>query len=683
VPLAASLRRLLPGLGLIAAASAVLVLGDRSADRAASTGPPPPRIAVIQANSSEPLEAGRAGLLDRLAAAGVSRERGAAIDAFNAEGDVGTLAQMAAQVCSATPPYDLVVSLSTPAAQAMLRANKRGLPHVFALVASPPGIGLPLGAWGPDSARPPHVAGFGTLPPADALLRILRDVAPSARRVGCVWNPAEPNAESAVTLGRAAAAALGLELLEGNGANVSEVVSAVDVVLSRGIDCFWILADTNVIAAAPSVIERCRRAGVPVISNFPAMAESGAAINYGADYRAAGRSVGAMALLLLGGCPPREIPCENFVPATLALNLDGFGRDWKAPEALQREADRIISAGGSRERRIDRPELPPGAMPLRDRHPWPARASAPRGDRTPVIAVLTYARTPVFEDSYAGFLDELAKAGLADGRGSRVVLRDAQLDIGALGTIVAAIANERPDVVVPFTTPALQATVRRIKDRPVVFSLVVSGTAAGAGRAADDHLATVTGAQIEGDWPRMVTLLRQALPGVRRVGTVFAPGETNSVLNKRSWEAALDAAGIELVAIGADRPTELGEAADGLATRGVEAITQISDVSSSTAFGTIVRAADRKGIPVFAFTPAAVRTGATLAVARDFADVGRESARLVARVLGGESPAAIPFASVERTVVIVNPARLRRFGIELPAAVLDEAEVIEEGERAP
>ncbi len=681
--LLASLRRLLPGLGLIAAASAVLVLGDRSAVRPQADAPAARRIAILQVNSSEPIEAGRRGLMERLAAAGISREAGATVERFNAEGDTGTLAQMAAQICGASPPFDIVVSLSTPAAQALLRANKRGLPHVFALVASPPAIGLPLGEWTADSARPPHAAGFGTMPPAEPLFRALRDAAPAARRVGCVWNPAEPNAEAAVKLGRAVGQELGLELIEGNGANVTEVVAAVDAVLSRGADCFWILGDTNVLAAAPAVIERCRRAGVPVITNFPGMAESGAAINFGADYRAAGASAGALALLVLDGCPPREVPCENFLPAALWLNRDGYGRDWRVPESLEQSAERIFSGGTFEERRVERPELPPGVARLRERYAETARPPRGRGGRLPVIATVTYARTLIFEDTYRGFCEELAKQGLADGVGAKLVPRDAQLDIGALGTIVAAIANERPDVVVPFTTPALQATVRRIKDRPVVFSLVVSGVAAGAGRSATDHLPNVTGAQIEGDWPRMAEVIRAALPGVKRVGTVFTPGETNSVLNKNSWDAALAAAGIELVALGADRPTEVGEAADGLANRGVELIAQITDVSSTTAFGTIIRAADRKGIPVFAFSPTAVRSGAAVAVVRDFAEVGRLSARLVARVLAGEPPAAMPFVSVDRTEIHVNPARLARYGIKLPAAVLAEAKVIEEEERTP
>jgi ABC-type uncharacterized transport system substrate-binding protein len=675
----ATARRLLLGILLIAAASAVLVLTDRSRVRPAAGGTEPRRIAIVQISSIDAMSTARDALVERLEAAGYTAAAGTVIERFNAEGDMGTLGQMAAQACGASPPFDVVISLSTPATQAVMRANRTGVPQVFGLVASPPAIGVPLGPWTPGSTRPEHVAGFGTLQPAELLFGALRAAAPGARRVGCVWNPAEANAEASVKLGREVCAALGMELVEANGANVTEVVSATDVVLSRGIDCFWILADTNVIAAAKPVIERCRRSGVPVITNFPAMAELGAAINYGADYAAMGTSTGAIAELVLAGTPPRDIPCDNFVPVAVCLNYDGFGAGWRRPPDLERAAERIFERGTSRTQQVERADVPPAVAAM-----LAARAAQrSAGGHLPVVATVTYGRSPNFEDAYRGFLSEMEAIGLGDGTGARIVLRDAQFDIGALGTIVAAVAAERPDVVVPFTTPALQAVSRKVKDLPVVFSLVASGVEAGVGRSETDHLPNVTGAQIEGDWPRMIELVKAAMPGARRVGTVFAPGEANSVFNKESWRKALAAAGIELVAVGADRPTELAEAAEGLVTKGIDAVVQISDNSSSMGFATIVRAADRAGIAVFSFTPGSMRAGAAFAVARDFEDVGRVSARLVKRVLAGEAVAGIPFTDTERTVIYANPERLERFGIRVPPEILGQATVVHEGDPAP
>ena len=123
----------------------------------------------------------RLGVIERLKKAGFSESAGTTFDVFNAEGDVGT--QMAAAVCSASPPYDLIVSLSTVATQTVLRANKRGLLHVFGLVVSPPGFGVPLGSWTEGSTRPTNVAGFGTLQPAKLLLMAMHTSASNGLRL--------------------------------------------------------------------------------------------------------------------------------------------------------------------------------------------------------------------------------------------------------------------------------------------------------------------------------------------------------------------------------------------------------------------------------------------------------------------------------------------------------------------
>ena len=678
-----SVRRLILGILLIAAASAVLVLSDRSIQRptggaldAAAQAARPRRIAVIQISSIEAMNVGRIGVIERLKEAGFSELTGTTFDVFNAEGDVGTLGQMAAAVCSASPPYDLIVSLSTVATQTVLRANKRGLPHVFGLVVSPPGFGVPLGPWTEGSTRPTNVAGFGTLQPAKLLLMAMHASAPTVKRLGCVWNPAESNAEASIKLGRAACAELGIELLEANGANVSEVATATDVLISRGIDCFWILPDTNVIAAAPTVTDRCRKAHVPVITNFPELAKLGAAINYGADYRAMGVSTGAIAALVLKGVAPRDIPCENFLPIALQLNYSGFGENWIRVPELAALAETIYDPPAAPVvREVAQELVPPSIGAMLAALPAVVN-SAQRA--MPTIAVLTYNRTPNFEDSYRGFIQEMGVLGYKNGENCTLQLRDAQLDIGTLGTIVAAIAEEKPDVVVPFTTPALQATLRRIKNVPIVFSLIASGVAAGAGKSNDDHLPNVTGAQITCDWARMLEVATAAIPNLKKVGTVFAPSEVNSVYHRDEWRQVLNAAGIELISVAADRPTELPEAAEGLATQGVQAILQISDNSSSTGFAAIVKSADRANIPVFAFAPGAMREGATISVSRDFEDVGRVCARLVDKVLRGQSPASIPFTDPKETTLLINPTRMARYGITLPKPMMDGARIVTE-----
>lgn len=655
-------RSLLPGILLIAAACTVLVLTDRTrarSDRTDSAQGRAARIAVLQFNNIAAFERGHEGLVRHLASVGYSKESGSTIDVFNPAGDTATLAQMCTQIGSANPPYDLVVSLGTATTQALMRANTRGVPQVMGFVASPPAINIPLGPYTEGGGRPASLAGFGCMQPVGALFRAMVAASPRAQRIGVVYNPAEPNAEASVRLARSVAAELKLELVEANGSNVTEVVNAADALLARDVDAIWLPPDTVVGSAAKTIIRRARERHVGVISNFPEMAADGAHISIGADWDACGAATGRYAEGLLGGIDPRTLPVEDFVPERVAVNADGLPAGWTIP------ADLIARAA----QKDDRPKAPKSLLDALESLRSRSRPGVPS------IALLTYNRTPNFEDCFAGFEEEWARLGYVDGRNCSMRLRDAQFDSGTLNTLASAIAAEKPDLVITFTTPALQTALRRITDRTIVFSLCSSGVAAGAGRTETDHLPNITGAEVGADWDAMLEVVRAALPRLRRAGTVYSPGETNSVYFHDLWKAKLAAAGIELVSVGADKPTELPEAADSLATLGVEAILQISDNSSSTGFRTIVRAADRANIPVFGFSPTSVRLGATLSVARDYRDVGRVTARLADRVLRGESPASIPFTAPTETVHAVNPDRLRRFGITLPKAMIDRARI--------
>ncbi len=311
----------------------------------------------------------------------------------------------------------------------------------------------------------------------------------------------------------------------------------------------------------------------------------------------------------------------------------------------------------------------------KDRDETTSNAAASK--HIPHIAVLTYNRTPNFEESYAGFEKEMAALGYEDGKNCRMTLHDAQFDIGVLNTIVAAISSEKPDVVVPFTTPALQCVVRTIKERPVVFCMGASGIVAGAGTSNSDHLPNVTGAEIVHDWPLMIKVAKSVFPGLRQAGTTYAPSESNSVWYRDTWARALSAAGIELISIGAERPTELPEAADAVLAKGVPVMLQLSDNTASTGFGAIVKSAMRANVPVFTFAPSTMKRGATLAVARDFAEVGEVGARLVDRVLRGEDPAKIPFEATSKTTILVNRELVEYFKLTVPEEFLRVAEFVE------
>src|SRR6185436_8100167 len=127
---------------------------------------------------------------------------------------------------------------------------------------------------------------------------------------------------------------------------------------------------------------------------------------------------------------------------------------------------------------------------------------------------------------------------------------NAQGDMATLNTILDAAVADGSDLLLASTTPALQVALRRANKCTVVFSLVANPMLAGAGKSQTDHLPFVTGAYIPAPHEEGLNALRQCLPHVKRIGTLFVPAEVNSVYYKDELTKAAAQMGIEVEAVG-------------------------------------------------------------------------------------------------------------------------------------
>lgn len=315
-----------------------------------------------------------------------------------------------------------------------------------------------------------------------------------------------------------------------------------------------------------------------------------------------------------------------------------------------------------------------GVLLLLDRPRRSAESEAAgRAARPFRIDLLEYVTVLDVEDAELGIRAGLAEAGLAEGRDVELRIRNAQGDMPTLSTLVDAAISDGTDLVMTLSTPTLQAALRRATDVPVVFTFVADAVAAGAGKNSQDHLPNVTGVTTVSPYVELVSVARECLPRLRRAGTLFVPAETNSVFNRdRLAEVARDA-GIELESVPVNSITEMSDAADALCSRGLDAILQVGSNLTSSGFASLGQAARRCRTPLFGVLSSDADNGAAVVVARDYREAGRMAAGLAVRVLRGESPARIPFASLEVTKLLVNQQAARELGLEIPASVLARA----------
>lgn len=594
-------------------------------------------------------------MIDGLAEKGYVDGQRIAIKRYNAEGDMPTLAAIAREVSDGQ--YDLILTISTPALQAVANANKAGkTKHVFALVTDPYGAGVGINREN-HLDHPKHLVGYGTMQPVDVSFRVARQMRPELKTVGVVWNPAEANSEACTKRARAVCNELGLTLLESTVDNSAGVLESANALVARGAEALWVGGDSTVLVAIDSVIQAGKQGKIPVMTVIPPHAERGALFDVGANYHEVGRLAGDLAADLLDGRDAAKIPVENVVPEMLLINqlaTKSLKDRWQVPDELATKADVLIDEKGKHEK----------AKPVAVKAPLSKKWQ---------IRVVEYVQVLDVEEAEGGFLDGLEKTGLVKGRDYEIKISNAHGDMATVSSLIDAALTDGADLIVTFSTPVLQAAIRRTDQVPIIFTYCASAVAAGAGRSDQDHLPNVTGVQTAGAYEDFILAVRECLPHARKIGTLYVPSEVNMVYHRDQVMAAAKKHGLELITIAAETSVEVPDAATALCQRQIDAVCQIPGNLTAASFPSIARAAQTARLPLFASQSAQAHNGAAVVVARDYHDASIEAAALAARVMRGENPAKIPFQTFSGTKIIINPEAAKGCGLVIPRSLMKRA----------
>jgi putative ABC transport system substrate-binding protein len=299
-----------------------------------------------------------------------------------------------------------------------------------------------------------------------------------------------------------------------------------------------------------------------------------------------------------------------------------------------------------------------------------ASSGSPTGYR---LGLIYFGPDEGAENCIAGLVEALAAQGIEQGRNLEILRAHAQGEIANIPLLVRNFDNQNLDLIVTLTTPCLTAAVATVQRTPVVFMYCYDPIAAGAGVSRTEHPPNITGV---GSFPPVestIDVLQQIVPGLAGVATVYNNAEANSVKVVGVARQLFVQRGIRLEEVVANSTSEVFQAAQVAAARGVQAIWIGGDNTAIQSFDAIVKVAEDARLPLVINDPEYVSRGATLAVGLGWRDSGRAAGEIAARVLRGESPATIPFAEVATRKVAVNVAAAEALGIALPSELVTEA----------
>lgn len=293
----------------------------------------------------------------------------------------------------------------------------------------------------------------------------------------------------------------------------------------------------------------------------------------------------------------------------------------------------------------------------------------------PSVAVTAIVEHPALDAVRDGVRDELKAAGYEDGKNFKFSYQSAQGNVGTAAQIARKYVGDRPSAIVAIATPSAQSAVAATKQIPVIYSAVTDPVAAKLVKDWGPSGTNVTGVSDLSPLEKHLELIKKIVPNAKRVGVIYSPGEANSVAIVAALKKAAGPAGITIVEAAAARTVDVPTAAQSLIGK-VDAIYTPTDNNVVSAFEGIVKVAQQAKLPVIAADTATVERGAVAALGLNYYDIGRQTGKIVVRVLKGEAPGKIASQTSSNFELFVNPGAAKLQGVTLPDELLKSAKVV-------
>lgn len=280
------------------------------------------------------------------------------------------------------------------------------------------------------------------------------------------------------------------------------------------------------------------------------------------------------------------------------------------------------------------------------------------------VLVTSFVEHPALDAVRDGTKDELKAEGFDAGKNLKWEFQSAQGNAGTAGQIAKKFIGDHPDVIVAIATPSAQPMVAGTRSIPVVYSAIADPIAAQLVKSWAPSGTNVTGLSHMLDPVRQVEIIRQVVPAAKRVGVVYNPGEANSVSALNSIKAVLEKQGLTLVEAAAPRSVDVAPAAKSLVGK-IDVMYTTTDNNVVSTFESLAKVCNDARIPLIASDTGSVKRGAVAALGVNFYDLGRQTGKIVARILKGEKPGDIASTTSKNLELFVNPAAAQKQGVML------------------
>ena len=264
-----------------------------------------------------------------------------------------------------------------------------------------------------------------------------------------------------------------------------------------------------------------------------------------------------------------------------------------------------------------------------------------------------------------GFVDELAKQGYVEGKNIEIDLQNAQGEQRNLKTISQQLA-ESSDVVLAIATPSAQSLANTTQTTPVIFSAVTDPVSAKLVESREHPGGNVTGTsdQSSDAISTQINLIKKVLPKAKTIGILYTQSEPNSVVQRDEAKRLLEEKGFTVVEKTILDSNNVKAAAESLMAE-VDMVFVPTDNIISSTMETVKQVSIKHKVPVFGGSTEMIAVGGLYNYGTNYEELGRQTARMLIRVLKGEKPENIAVELPEKLELHTNQEMADALGIDI------------------
>ena len=309
---------------------------------------------------------------------------------------------------------------------------------------------------------------------------------------------------------------------------------------------------------------------------------------------------------------------------------------------------------------------------------WPlgARAQQPK---LPTIGFLGQNTRSAGSEWTAAFVQRLRELGWTDGRTIAIEYRWGEGREERFAEVAAEFVRLKVDIIVVSGTPAVMASKRATSTIPIVFAT--------AGDPVGNHLVdslarpggNITGLSVQSNElaGKRIELLREVVPGLRRLAILGNVGNPFTVLELAEVQAAAGTFGLEVDTLEIRSAREIAPAFDTIKGRSEALYVCVDGLLSTNRIPINILAVGAR-VPTMHGTREYVEGGGLMSFGANYPALFRRSADYVDKILRGAKPANIPVEQPTKFDLIVNLITAKALSLNVPPSLIAIAdEVIE------